>query len=114
MFGRAFSFAEGASESADFGYMFAVVMVTANVRIHCMNTVAILTSFLNADMVLMYSAVRTCLFIHSHGIASTAWPSTGYVRSPPDACQPRGRVVACDVVGPQGGQNPLLSCWYYA
>jgi hypothetical protein len=52
------------------------------------------------------------MFLHCRRLIPTPWPSAGCVWPPPDACQPCGRVVACDVVGPQGGWNTVLSCWY--
>jgi len=111
MFGLAFSLS---SESdSDLRISKIVMFMSANqVRIWCLSVASITSSHSRTDLRLIFSAVYICMFHHSYCIASTAWPATSCIRPPPDPRQPHRWVVTCDVVGSQGGRNPILSCWY--
>ncbi|KAG2038640.1 hypothetical protein BDR03DRAFT_953920 [Suillus americanus] len=63
------------------------------------------------DLELMHGTVYICLFLHFRRTALTARSPAGCIRPRADARQPRGRVVACDVVRTQGGRISVLSCW---
>jgi hypothetical protein len=115
MFGISFySFCDSDSGWTSFPAIDHIVagMYPAQVRICCPSVTFTTFSCGGIDLELVHSAIYICIFLHCHRIASTARPSASCIRPSPDTRQPHRRAVACDVVGPQGGWNPILSCWY--
>jgi len=89
----------------------SISMNTPQVRIYCLYKTATTSSHPHTDLELKHSTVYIFQFLHFCCTAPTVQSPAGCIWPPPDACQPRGRVVTCDVVGTQGGRNSVLPCW---
>ncbi|KAG1780338.1 hypothetical protein EV702DRAFT_774041 [Suillus placidus] len=73
-----------------------LILFPIQVRIYSPRTATTSSSHTGASLRPMYSAGHICLCLHPRRTAPTARLPASHIRAPPDARQPRGRVVACD------------------